>query len=88
MVIHPGAEEAQFVLRAAVARRERPQVRVDLGLAEPGGEVERPVQAHGGGDLAEQLLHARHADRLEHRLAIGVGDGGVAAHRRQASSAT
>ena len=55
-----------------VARGERAQVVVDLALAHPGGQVERPVEADLGGQLLEKGVHARGADLGEHRLAVGI----------------
>ncbi len=80
MVVHAGAEEAQLVLGARVARGERAQVLVDVLLGQPGGQVERAAEAHARGDLAvEDLLQRADADRREHRVEVLGGDGGVAA---------
>ena len=73
MVVHPGAEEAGLRLGVGVARGERRQVVVDLGLGAARLEVERPVEPQRLGDLGEQLVDRADADRVEHRLAVGVG---------------
>ena len=80
MVVHPGADEADLGVGVGVARRERREEVEDLGLREAVREVERAVQAQVGGDVGEQLVDRVDADRVEHRLAVGVGGGGVAAH--------
>ena len=81
----PGAEEADLGVGVGVARRERRELVEDLGLREPVGELERAVEAQLGGDVGEQLVDRLDADRVEHRRAVGVGCGRVAAHRPEAS---
>ena len=56
-------------LRAASSSKCRHQVR----LGERGGDVELPPEADTLGDLLEQLLQRGDADRLQHRVAVGVG---------------
>ena len=72
VVVHAGAEEAELVLGARVARGQLAQVRVDILL----GQARRAARARGRrrtrlGDLAvEQLLHGADADRGEHRVEV------------------
>ncbi len=89
VVVEASPQEGELLLGAAVARGELAQVRVHLRLAAAGRQFDLAAQAHGGGDLGEELLDRSDADRLEHRGAVVVGDGGVARHRcAQESSAT
>jgi hypothetical protein len=80
VVVHPSAEERDLVLRRDVLRGEVAQVGVDLLLGLAGRQVERPAEPHALGHVGEQLVDRRGPDRREHRAAIVVGGGGVAAH--------
>ena len=88
VVVHAGAEERDLVLGRDVARRQVAQVRVHLLLRLAGRQVDRPVEPDALGDVGEQLVDRRGADRLEHRLAVGVGGGGVATQVRLPSYAS
>ena len=89
MVVHAGAEEAELVLGARVARGELAQVLVDVLLGQARRQLERAAEAHRLGDLAlEQLLDRADADRREHRGEVCGGDGGVAAQVTALSLAT
>jgi hypothetical protein len=81
VVVHAAAEEGQLVLGGDVARGEVAQVGVDVLLGGAGRQVERVVQTQVGGDDGEEVLDVLHADRGEHRLAVGVGHGGVGRHQ-------
>jgi hypothetical protein len=74
VVVGAATREAHEVVRAAVAGGERGEIRDDLHLGHALGELERPVQADGFGDLLEQLVDARAADGLEHpgHVVLGV----------------
>ena len=50
----------------------------ELGLRQRRLEVELALEAHACRDVAEELLDRRDADRLEHLLAVGVGEGELA----------
>ena len=60
--------------------REVAQVRVHLLLGLAGRQVERAAEADAPGHVGEQLVDRLGADRREHRAAVVVGGGGVAAH--------
>jgi hypothetical protein len=74
VVVHPGADEADLRFGVGVPSGQRRQALVDLGLAHPGGQLERPAQAQRGGDLLEELVDRVDADRGEHLGAV-VGGG-------------
>jgi hypothetical protein len=79
VVVHAGAEEAQLILDARVASGELRQVREDVLLGLPIGQLQTPPEADFLGNLAvEDLLDGVDADRVEHRGEIRWGDGGVA----------
>jgi hypothetical protein len=80
VVVHAGAEEAQLVLRRDVLRRQLAQVAVDLLLGLALGQIQRPAEAHPFRQVGEQGVDRVGPDRREHRAAIVVGCGGVAAH--------
>ena len=66
VVVHPGAEEADLLLAVGVARGQRRQSLVDLGLAHPRRQRQRAVEAQRLGDLREELGGRLDADRGEH----------------------
>ena len=70
VVVHPGADEADLRFGVGVAAGERGQALVDLGLAEPVGQRQRPAQAQRLGDLLEELGGRIDADRVEHLGAV------------------
>ena len=74
VVVDPCAEEREFTGRRDVPRFQLGQVREELRLRQRPLEVERPAEAHALGHVAEELLDRRDADRLEHRVAVRVGD--------------
>ncbi len=80
MVVHPGSEEAQLGVRVGVSLRERGQVVEALGLREAVGKVERSLAPKLGRDVGEELVDRLDADRIEHRLAVGICCGRVAGH--------
>ena len=80
VVVHARPEERDLVLGRDVLRGEVAQVPVDLLLGLAGGQVDRPPEPHPFGHVGEQLVDRLRADRREHRAAIVVGGGGVAAH--------
>ena len=49
-------------------------MRDQLGFREGGLERELALEANASGDLLEELVDRRDADRLEHLLAVGVGE--------------
>ena len=85
MVVHAGAEEGELDAHMRVLRRERVEVRDDLLLRERRLEVERPPEPNAGGNLAEELVDGRDADRREHLLAVLVGQRDVS-HASSSSS--
>ena len=54
--------------------RELLEVADDLLLGQGGLEVELAVEAHARGDVAEELVHRRDADRREHLVAVALGE--------------
>ena len=73
VVVHPGAEEADLLFGVGVPPGQRREALVDLGLAHPLGQVERPAEAQRAGDLLEQLVDRLDADRGEHLGAVVRG---------------
>jgi hypothetical protein len=51
------------------------------------GDGERPIEADADGKLLEEGVDRLDADRLEHRLAVGVREGEVSGRRRGALTA-
>ena len=78
VVVDACAEERELARRVDVSRRELLEMPLQLRLAQRRLEVELPLEAHAGRNVAEQLVDGVDADRREHRLAIGVGQGEVA----------
>ena len=80
VVVDPGAEERELCVgwrsRAASSSRWRDE----LLLRERRLEVELTAEAHACRNVGEELVHRRDADRLEHLLAVGVGQREVARH--------
>ncbi|OJU80124.1 MAG: hypothetical protein BGO11_12475 [Solirubrobacterales bacterium 70-9] len=73
MVVHPGTDEADLRFGVGVPPGQRRQPLVDLGLAHPGGQVERPAQAQRAGNLLEELVDRVDADRGQHLGAVVRG---------------
>ena len=82
MRIRAATEEHGRTGAVAVPRRQRLDVCDELGLGEPGGQIDPGVGAERRRDLREQRVDRRDADRGEHRRDVGVGVRGVAAHVR------
>ena len=78
MVVDPHPEEAQLARRVRVAGRELLEVPHERRLRKGLGDVERLLETDARRDLLKQVLERRDSDRLQHRLAIGVGEGEVA----------
>ncbi len=78
VVVDPGAEERELPARVDVPGRQLLQVRDELGLGERRLQVERPVEPDAPGDVLEELVDRRDADRGEHRLLVGVREREVA----------
>src|SRR6185437_13277660 len=76
VVVDPRAEEAHLV--DDVLGRELLEVPLQLGLRQRRLDRELVPVAHAGGDVLEQVVDGRDADRREHRLAVCVGDTEVA----------
>src|SRR5205085_7323060 len=74
VVVDPRAEEGKLAPRVGVSPSERFQMRDQLGLREGGLERELALEANASGDLLEELVDRRDADRLEHLLAVGAGE--------------
>ena len=74
MVVDAAAEKRHLLRRVDIPRRELGEVRHQLLLGERRLEVERAVEADTRGDVAEQLVDRRDADRLEHLLPVVVGE--------------
>ena len=85
VVVHARAEERQLVVGGDVARGQLAQVGVHLLLRPARRQVERAVEPHALRDRLEELVDRLHADALEHRRAVGVGGGGVAAQDSDSS---
>ena len=45
----------------------------DFVFGDPGGELQRPLEADGFGQVGEQLFGGRHAAGVEHLAALGIG---------------
>ena len=73
VVVRASTGEAHQLVGAQVASRERAHVVHELHLGDAGGDVERPVEAHVGRDVGEQLVHARQAERREHLVDVVLG---------------
>ncbi len=71
VVVDPRAEERDLV--AHVACGELFEVRDHLGLGERGVERELAPEAHALGDVAEELVDRRDADRVEHLALVALG---------------
>ena len=63
-----------------VARGELRKLVEALGLGEAVGQVQRALEPQLRRHVREQVVDRGGADRFEHRGAVGVGCGGVAAH--------
>ena len=73
MVVRTRASETHQLVRVPVASREAAEVRDDLHLGDAVGQIERPIESDGLGDLVEQLVQAGDADRAEHLAHVVVG---------------
>ena len=74
VVVDACAEERQLVRRVGVPRRQLAQVSGQLLLGQRRLELELAPEPHSGGNVAEQLLDGRNADRAEHLRLVGVGE--------------
>ena len=72
VVVHPSAEETGLRLRVGVARGERREKLVDLGLALAVGQIERAVEPDRLGNLLEQIADRIDPDLGEHLPPVGV----------------
>ena len=66
VVVDARAEKRELDTGVDVLRGQVAQVGDQLLLRERGRDVEGAVEAHACGDVAEELVDRRHADRLEH----------------------
>ena len=73
VVVSACAEEAGWSLGPLVRGGEGMERWVRRDLGERGGDVERAVQAEGGGHLVEELVEGVEADGVEHFARIGGG---------------
>src|SRR6185503_10087071 len=78
VVVHPRAEERELRADVRVLPGERLEVRVQLLLGHRRWQRQLAPQAHTVRQVREQLLDRGDADRLEHRLSVGVGQREVA----------
>src|SRR6266516_292063 len=78
VVIEARPEERHVRPVVLVLRRELLEVGGELLLGQGRRNVQRPVEANAFGQIGEQLLERLDADRLEHRVAVGVCQGEVA----------
>ena len=67
---------------SALRRRELLEVPHERGFGQRLGHVERAAEADALGDLLEQLVDGLDADRVEHRVAVGVGEREVSGQAR------
>src|SRR5207244_8680618 len=74
VVVDPRAEERQLARRVDIAAGEVLEVRDELRLRKRRVERQLAAKADAFGNVAEELLDRRDADRLEHRLAVGIGE--------------
>ncbi len=74
MRIGAGAEKDRRVV-ARLAAASVASSRAHGPLVEPGGSSQRRVLAQRRGDVREELVDRRRADRGEHRRDVGVGMG-------------
>ncbi len=72
VVVHPRAQEADLGVGVGVARRQAGQVVEALGLGQAVGQVERPLCAHLGRNLVEELVDGPGADGVEHRPTVRI----------------
>ena len=80
VVIHPGAEKARLGLGVGVPRSQCREPVVHLGLGLSVRQLERAAEAESLGDVLEEVVDRADADRFEHRAAVLVGGGRIAAH--------
>ena len=72
VVVDAHPEEAQLARRIGVHRGELLHPADERRLRERIGHVEVTVEPNARRDLSKELVERRNADRLEHRLAVGV----------------
>src|SRR6185503_8897200 len=78
VVVHPRAEERELRADVRVLGGERLEVRVQLLLGHRRRQRQLAPHAHAVRQVCEQLLDRGDADRLEHRLPVGIGQREVA----------
>src|SRR4051794_6572353 len=74
VVVDACTEERQLPRRRHVPRLELGEMRDELRLGQRRLEIELAAEAHAFGNVAEELLDRRDADRLEHRITVAVGE--------------
>ena len=87
VVVKPGAEEGNGLTRVRVRLGELLEVGRQLLLGERGRQIERAPEPHPSRDVGKELLDGRDADRLEHRVAIAIGQREVAHGRSSCTTA-
>ena len=83
VVVDPGAEEGEL---DRVLRRQLLEVPGQLDLRKLRPDVEVPAEPHRLRNVAEELVDRADADRLEHRLPVGVREREVGARHSSANS--
>src|SRR5262249_7263731 len=78
MAIDAGADEARNRARDDVLGGHGGERALDLELALGLREIEQAVEARGSGHIGKERIDRGDADRREHRLAVGYGEGQVA----------
>jgi hypothetical protein len=78
VVVDPHPEEAQLARGVRVPRGELLHPADERRLGERRRDVQLAVEPHARWDLLEELVEGGDADRLEHRLAVGVGQREIA----------
>ncbi len=78
MAIDAGADEARNRACGQVLRCHGGECALDLELALSLRQIEETVEARGLRHIGEERVDRGHADRCQHRLAVGGGEGQVA----------
>jgi hypothetical protein len=74
MVVHARTEEGELATRVGVPLRQGRDVREHLLLGQRRLEIELTSESNCFGQVTEQLVDGRDADRPEHLLPVRVGE--------------
>ena len=73
VVVDARAEKRELAAGVDIAPGKLGQVRPQLGLGQRRIDPQRPVEAHAGGDLGEELGDRADSDRVQHHLQVRLG---------------